>query len=76
MNLEIMQVNWRPRREAIEWLFASTNPTKVREFFEENNIRYIYLVGDQAFTIDPTQLEIEKVFENGLVKIYQFRGKI
>jgi len=76
MNLEIMQADWQPRREELERFFATTDPTWAREFLEANNIRYIYLIDDQSFFPNPVQLELEKIFENGLVRIYQARGII
>lgn len=76
MNLEIMQVDWKPRRTEIENFFMTTDPMYARRFLQENKIRYLYLVDKQSFSTQPDQIGLEKIFENGLVKIYVFRDKI
>lgn len=72
MNLEIMQVNWRPRRQQAEEFFQTDDFDWAGQFLQENQIRYLYLVGNQSFSPEFLKLELEKIFENGEVKVYQF----
>jgi hypothetical protein len=76
MNLEIMGVDWRPRRETVEEFFNTQDGEWGKRFLKENNIRHIYLVGEQKFKAGESQLGLEKIFENGEVRIYQVRGII
>ncbi len=71
MTLDIMQVDWRPRREEIEEFFKTNNAQKAKKFLEENKIRYLYLVDGQNFHFDESQVFLTKIFENDLVKIFQ-----
>jgi uncharacterized membrane protein len=76
MNLEIMGVFWRPRRILEEQFFTTHDEDWARNFLKENNIRYVYLTDNQKFEVGEAQIGLEKIFENGEVKIYEFRGKI
>lgn len=76
MNLEIMQVDWRGRRMETEQFFQSNDTVWAREFLQGNQIRYLYLLEGQSLKTNPEELELVKIFENGFVKIYEFRGKI
>jgi hypothetical protein len=76
MNLEIMGVDWRPRRSLEEQFFTTHDEEWARNFLRENNIKYVYLTNDQKFEVGDYQIGLEKIFENGEVRIYEFRGKI
>jgi len=76
MTLEIMGVDWRSRRIKIEEFFKTKNIQQAKKFLEENEIKYLYLVGDQKFEGSDSQIGLEKIFENGEVRIFQFRDKI
>lgn len=76
MNLEIMGVNWRPRRKVEEEFFDTKDGEWAKRFLQENDIKYIYLVEGQNFKVNESQLGVEKIFENGVARIYEFRGKI
>jgi len=76
MNLEMMGLNWRPRRELEEEFFKTQNEEWAKNFLKENSIKYLYLVDNQKFNFAETQIGLEKIFENGEVKIYEFRDKI
>jgi len=76
MNLEIMQVNWRGRREQIEQFFQTNETGQAKQFLKDNQIKYLYLVEGQNLKTNPADLELVKIFENGLTRIYEFRGKI
>ena len=76
MNLEIMQVDWRLRRKEVEQFFNTDDIGWAKEFLGKNKIVYLYLVNNQSLVINPDNLDLNKVFDNGLVKIYQSRVKI
>ncbi|MCJ7786734.1 hypothetical protein MUP06_00760, partial [Patescibacteria group bacterium] len=74
MTLEIMQVNWQPRRILSEQFFATENEIWMSEFLKENKIKYIYLVNGQNFKVQASQIGLEEIFENGEVKIYRLEN--
>ncbi len=76
MNLEIMGVSWRGRRSLSEQFFTTHDERWTGNFLQDNKIRYVYLTGNQKFEVGDAQIGLEKIFENGEVKIYEFRGKI
>ena len=76
MNLDIMGVKWRPRRDLEEQFFTTHNEEWARNFLKENNIKYVYLVDDQKFEGGDFQVGLVKIFENGEVRIFEFRDKI
>ena len=76
MNLEIMGVFWQSRRTLEEQFFTSYDEEWAKNFLQDNKIRYVYLTGNQHFEAGDAQLGLKKIFENGEVKIYEFRGKI
>ena len=76
MNLDIMGVKWRPRRDLEEQFFTTRNEEWARNFLKENNIKYVYLVDDQKFEVGDFQVGLVKIFENGEVRIFEFRDKI
>ena len=76
MNLEIIGANWRPRRSLGEQFFTTHDEEWARNFLRENNIKYVYLTNDQKFEVGDYQIGLEKIFENGEVRIFQFRDKI
>ncbi len=76
MNLDIMQVDWRQRRGEVEEFFRTKDLSSAKEFLRTNQIRYLYLVADNSFLVNPQDLGANKIFENGLVKIYEFRDRI
>lgn len=71
MNLDIMQYNWKPRREEIIKFYENTNDESVKSFLKQNNIKYIYWVKPQRATLGPAQLGIERIFENEEVIIHK-----
>jgi len=76
MTLEIMQFDWETRRKEVEKFFKTTELLWAKDFLNENQIRYLYLVDNQSFFINPDGLELEEIFANDFVKIYEFRDKI
>jgi len=76
MNLEIMDVSWRGRRSLSEQFFTTHDERWTGNFLQDNKIRYVYLTGNQKFEVGDAQIGLEKIFENGEIKIYEFRGKI
>jgi uncharacterized membrane protein len=71
MTLDIMQVDWQSRRVEIEEFFKTKDSKQTKKFLEENKIKYLYLVNGQKFNADQEQLGLNKIFENGLVTIFQ-----
>ncbi|MDD4938295.1 MAG: hypothetical protein PHX34_04765 [Candidatus Shapirobacteria bacterium] len=73
MNLDITGFNWQDRRSEEELFFNSLDKFFARGFLLNNNIDYIYLVDNQSFKLDPNDLQINLIFDNSSVKIYQVR---
>jgi hypothetical protein len=71
MNLDITGFDWQARRLSEEKFFSTTDEFFARGFLLNNQIDYIYLVNGQKFTLSESQLQIEKIFDNGQVRIYQ-----
>lgn len=71
MTLDIMQVDWQSRRVKVEEFFKTKDDKQTRKFLEENKIKYLYLVNGQKFNANQEQLGLNKIFENGLVTIFQ-----
>lgn len=66
MNLEITGYDWKPRRQKIMEFFKGESSG----FLENNNIRYIYLVGQQELPLSPEELGLTMIFGNSQVRIY------
>jgi len=73
MNLEIIGANWRPRRSLEEQFFTAHDEEWARNFLRENNIKYVYLTNDQKFEVGDYQIGLEKIFENGEIKIFKMK---
>lgn len=73
MNLDITGFNWQQRRAEEEKFFSTTDYFFARGFLNNNYIRYIYLVNDQNFSLNTFDLQIDEIFNNGQVRIYQTR---
>lgn len=71
VNLNITGYDWPGRRNDVETFMQESSISKAREFLDQNNIKYIYWVGDQRALLGEKQLGIEKIFENGSVNIYK-----
>jgi len=71
MNLEITGFNWRQRQSEEEKFFTTTDKFFARGFHVNNKIDYIYLVGDQFFSLSIFDLQINEIFNNGQVRIYK-----
>jgi len=71
MNLEIMQVDWRFRRQESENFFKTNDLQWAKEFLNKNKIKYLYLLDGQALVLNSEKLELREIFDNGLVKIFQ-----
>jgi|GEM_PF-6318604 len=73
MNLDITGFDWEKRRTNVEKFFADTDKSFTRDFLMNNQISYLYLVGDQIYSIDGLDLQIDNIFNNGQVRIYKVR---
>lgn len=71
MNLDITGFDWKTRRLLVEKFFASNDQYFARGFLVDNQINYIYLINGQKFTLGPSQLQINKIFDNNAVQIYK-----
>ncbi len=71
MNLSITGFDWQSRKNSSLEFFTTDNEYLARGFLVNNQIDYIYLVGDQKINLSESQLQINQVFNNGQVKIYQ-----
>ena len=71
MNLDITGFDWESRRDNSLEFFTTNNEYLARGFLINNQIDYIYLVGDQKINLNESQLQINQIFDNGQVKIYQ-----
>lgn len=71
MNLDITGFDWKSRRNLVEKFFNSTDKYFTRGVLIDNHISYIYLVGDQKLPLSPDDLQINSIFDQSGVKIYQ-----
>ncbi len=71
MNLDITGFNWQDRKSESIKFFNSNDQFFARGFLVNNQISYIYLINGQKITLDESQLQINKIFDNGQSQIYQ-----
>lgn len=71
MNLDITGFDWKSRRLESDKFFNTKDEFFARGFLVNNQIDYIYLVGDQKLPLDESKLQIKQIFNNSQVKIYQ-----
>ncbi len=71
VNLDIMDYDWKKRRESLVQFYKSNEEQDIRNFLRENNISYVYWVKGQRATLGETQLCISRLFENKEVDIYK-----
>lgn len=71
MNLDITGFNWQERKNQSINFFNSNDEFFARGFLVNNQISYIYLINGQKFTLGESQLQINKIFDNGQIQIYQ-----
>jgi hypothetical protein len=82
VNLNIMGYNWKTRREEILSFVSNLDIVKGKEFLKTNNIKYLYLIksnsplfGEQL-KLGPSELGLEKIFENKESIIYRYGENI
>ncbi|MCW1949732.1 MAG: hypothetical protein KIH89_004835 [Candidatus Shapirobacteria bacterium] len=71
MNLDITGFNWEKRKNEVINFFQSNEEFAARGFLVNNQIDYIYLINGQKITLGESQLQINKIFDNGQIQIYQ-----
>ncbi len=76
MNLRISDYDFKQRAEDELKFFITDDEIWARGFLLNNQIGYIYLTDRQRFLLSEEELGIEKIFDNGEVRIYQVRGII
>ena len=69
VNLEIMEYNWRERKESIVKAMQADDIKRFRYFLKENDIKYIY--GLKSYPDLRHTDGLEKIFENGEIIIYK-----
>jgi len=73
MNLDITGFDWKTRRNESVKFFNNNDKYFTRGFLVNNQIKYIYLLNSQSLVINPTDLQIDQIFDQNGVKIYQVR---
>jgi len=73
MNLDITGFDWQSRLKEEKDFFISQDKFQARGFLINNHINYIYLINNQSFSLSLDDLQIDQIFNNGQVKIYQVR---
>lgn len=71
MNLDITGFNWKNRRLDVEKFFNTNDEFFARGFLVNNQIDYIYLVNGQKLSLSESKLQINQIYNNGQVQIYQ-----
>lgn len=70
INLDITGAPWREARQKATQFFLTLNESTARDFLNKNQIQYLYLLKGQQPNLPPEQLDFERIFDNGLTKIY------
>jgi hypothetical protein len=73
MNLEISGYNWKSRREEEFRFFQTNNQEWAKNFLRENGIKYLYLVKGQKLNLGEEDINAQKIFENGEVRIFEIK---
>ncbi len=71
MNLDITGFDWQSRRNLVDKFFHSTDKFFTRGFLVDNDIKYIYLVNDQKLPLNPAELQVNEIYNQSNVKLYQ-----
>lgn len=77
-NVEIMGYDWEDRRNNALDFFKTTDLAKAKNFLNDNNIRYLYLVKEMSpisgelLKLGPADLGLSKIFENNVSIIYKY----
>ena len=71
MNLNITNYDWKNRLTQEEKFFTSTDKFFARGFLINNNIQYIYLVNNQQLPLSQPDIQVNLIFNNSQVRIYQ-----
>ena len=71
VNLNITGYDWPERRKEVEEFLTTGDEELARAFLDNEDIRYIYWVGDQRALLGESQLGVKKIFENEIVNIYE-----
>jgi hypothetical protein len=73
MNLEISGYDWKSRREEEFRFFQTDNQEWAKNFLKQNKIRYLYLVKGQELNLGKDDINAQKIFENGEVRIFEIK---
>jgi hypothetical protein len=67
----IFNTNYQTRLAGASRFFVEKDPTWANQFLRDNKIKYIYLPKFYKLPIDETKYNMQKIFENEDVNIYQ-----
>ena len=73
MNLDITGFDWKTRRSDSIKFFNSNDKYFTRGFLVNNQIKYIYLLQQQSLVANQADLQIDQIFDQNGIKIYQVR---
>ncbi len=73
MNLDITGFDWKTRRQLVDKFFSTSDKYFGRGVLVDNNIKYIYLLENQKLSLSEDDLQIDKIYDQNGVKIYQVR---
>ena len=71
VNLEILGIDYKGRLQAAKDILAMKEPGIVNELLKENKISYLYVQKIKGLSVDSERVNLEKIFENEEVLIYQ-----
>jgi len=72
VNLEITSLPWNQRRTEIINFFLNSDVISSQEFIKNYQVKYLYLYKDQPLPVQLGYLQHQKIYDTGLVTIYQF----
>lgn len=73
VNLNILDIPFKPRLEEVKKFFFNPNQFQSRGFLINNHISYIYLTHGQSLPLSADILQIDNIFNNSQVNIFKVR---
>jgi len=71
VNLEITGIDWEKRREEVLDFYSNNIKLESDNFLLKNNIKFIYLLKSQDNNIDNNYSNLQRIYENDEVNIYE-----
>jgi len=69
----ILGYPWEERLSEVKTFFKTEEEKEAREFLDKRGIDYLYLVSRQDLVADKDKLGLNKIFENGSVRIFKVK---